>query len=162
MGAENIEEFEAAMAGTEALEEWLNRNSPSAFGVTADDVIASMGQLLSEVDKAALTGELAESIAESFRRAGQQGIVGWRDDDLTLIRPWGFDVTAIEVPVSVWQGAQDRMVPYAHGTWLAEHIPGARAHLYHDEGHISLIMQMDRILDDLLDCAGLTGQTASS
>jgi pimeloyl-ACP methyl ester carboxylesterase len=162
MGPENIEEFEAAMAGAEALEDWLRRNGPSAFAVTADDVIASFGQLLSEVDKAALTGELAERVAESLRRAGQQGIVGWRDDDLTLMRPWGFDLTAIEVPVSVWQGAQDKMVPYAHGGWLAEHIPGARAHLYDNEGHISLIMQMDRILDDLLDRAGLAGQTGSS
>jgi pimeloyl-ACP methyl ester carboxylesterase len=154
MGPENIEEFEAAMAGAEALEDWLSRNGPSTFAVTAEDVIASFGQLLSEVDKAALTGELAERVAESLRRAGQQGIVGWRDDDLTLMRPWGFDLTAIEVPVSVWQGAQDKMVPYAHGGWLAEHIPGARAHLYDNEGHISLITQMDRILDDLLECAG--------
>jgi pimeloyl-ACP methyl ester carboxylesterase len=158
MGPENIEEFGAAMAGPQALEDWLSTEAPSTFAVTAEDVIASFGQLLPEVDKAALTGELAESTAESLRRAGQQGIIGWRDDDLTLIRPWGFDLAAIEVPVSVWQGYQDKMVPYAHGAWLAEHIPGARAHLYQNEGHISLVMQMDRILDDLLACAGLTGQ----
>lgn len=150
MGPENIEEFEAAMAGPQALGDWLSREAPATFAVTAKDVIASFGELLPEVDKAAMTGELAERTAESLRRAGQQGIVGWRDDDLTLIRPWGFDLAAIEVPVSVWQGAQDKMVPYAHGVWLTEHIPGARAHLYQNEGHISLVMQMDRLLDDLL------------
>ena len=154
MGPENIEEFGAAMAGPQALEDWLNREAPSTFAVTAEDVIASFGQLLPEVDKAALTGELAECMVDSLRRAGQQGIVGWRDDDLTLTRPWGFDLAAIEVPVSVWQGGQDKMVPFAHGVWLAERIPGARAHLYQSEGHISLIMQMDRILDDLLARAG--------
>lgn len=153
MGPENIEEFEAAMAGPQALEDWLSREAPATFAVTAKDVIASFGELLPEVDKAAMTGELAERTAESLRRAGQQGIVGWRDDDLTLIRPWGFDLAAIEVPVSVWQGGQDKMVPYAHGVWLTEHIPGARAHLYQNEGHISLVMQMDRLLDDLLACA---------
>ena len=161
MGPENIEEYEAAMAGPQALEDWLSGHAPATFAITAKDVIASFGQLLPEVDKAALTGELAECMADSLRRAGQQGIVGWRDDDLTLIRPWGFDLAAIEVPVSVWQGGQDKMVPYAHGAWLAEHIPGARAHLYHSEGHISLVMQMDRILDDLLARAGLTGQPES-
>lgn len=154
MGPENIEEFEAAMAGPQALEEWLSREAPATFAVTAEDVIASFGELLPEVDKAAMTGELAERTAESLRRAGQQGIVGWRDDDLTLIRPWGFDLAAIEVPVSVWQGGQDKMVPYAHGVWLTEHVPGARAHLYQNEGHISLVMQMDRVLDDLLARAG--------
>jgi len=154
MGPENVEEFGAAMAGPQALEDWLSRTAPATFAVTAEDVIASFGELLPEVDRAALTGELAEGTAESLRRAGQQGIVGWRDDDLTLIRPWGFDLAAIEVPVSVWQGGQDRMVPYAHGVWLTEHIPGARAHLYQNEGHISLVMQMDRVLDDLLAQAG--------
>jgi len=154
MGPENIEEFEAAMAGPQALEDWLSREAPATFAVTAEDVIASFGELLPEVDKAAMTGELAERTAESLRRAGQQGIVGWRDDDLTLIRPWGFDLAAIEVPISVWQGGQDKMVPYAHGVWLTEHIPGARAHLYQNEGHISLVMQMDRVLDDLLARAG--------
>jgi hypothetical protein len=42
-------------------------------------VIASFGQLLPEVDKAALTGELAACIAESLRHADHQGIAGWRD-----------------------------------------------------------------------------------
>jgi pimeloyl-ACP methyl ester carboxylesterase len=154
MGPENIEEFEAAMAGPQALEDWLSREAPATFAVTAEDVIASFGELLPEVDKAAMTGELADRTAESLRRAGQQGIVGWRDDDLSLIRPWGFDLAAIEVPISVWQGGQDKMVPYAHGVWLTEHIPGARAHLYQNEGHISLVMQMDRVLDDLLARAG--------
>jgi hypothetical protein len=88
MGPENIEEFEAAMAGTQALEDWISSEAPSAFAVTAEDVIASFGQLLPDLDKAALTGELAECTAESLRHAGQQGIAGWRDDDLTLIRPW--------------------------------------------------------------------------
>lgn len=158
MGPENIEEFQAAMAGAQTLADWLDKEGPAAFAVTAADVIASFGQLLPEVDKAALTGELAECTAESLRRAGRQGILGWRDDDLTLMRPWGFDLAAIEVPVSVWQGGQDKMVPYAHGVWLAGHVPGARAHLYPGEGHISLVMQMDRILGDLLDRAGLAGQ----
>ena len=46
------------------------------------------------------------------------------------------------------------MVPFAHGEWLAAHVPGARVHLYDDEGHISLVQQMPRILDDLVSRAG--------
>ena len=153
MAPENVEEFSAAMAGRDALEELLRREAVGVFAVTAEQVAASLGGLVSDVDKAALTGELAEATAASLRRAGEQGIVGWRDDDLALVRPWGFDPAAIEVPVSVWQGGQDRMVPFAHGTWLAAHIPTARSHLYEDEGHLSLLMQMERVLDDLLERA---------
>jgi pimeloyl-ACP methyl ester carboxylesterase len=155
MGPENVAEFTAAMSGVAALEEWLDAESAGLFTVTAEEVVASFGELVSDVDKAALTGELADATAASLRRAGAQGIVGWRDDDLALVRPWGFDLAAIEVPVSVWQGEQDRMVPFAHGTWLAAHLPTARAHLYADEGHLSLLVQMGRVLDDLLDRAAV-------
>jgi len=98
---------------------------------------------------------LAEALVACGRRAGAQGVVGWRDDDLALSRPWGFDLTSVRTPVSVWQGAHDRMVPFAHGVWVADEVPGSRRHLYDGEGHLSLVMQIDRILDDLLDQAGL-------
>ncbi len=54
------------------------------------------------------------------------------------------------MPVSIWQGAEDRMVPFSHGTWLAAHVPGASAHLDDDQGHLSLWGRIGEILDDLL------------
>ena len=110
--------------------------------------------LTDEVDRAALTGEFAEVVAATFRRAVINGVGGWHDDDLAFARPWGFDLKAITVPVSVWQGAHDLMVPFGHGEWLAAHIPTAKAHLYPDEGHLSLAAQMARILADLSERAG--------
>jgi pimeloyl-ACP methyl ester carboxylesterase len=67
--------------------------------------------------------------AEVLRRAAATGVAGWRDDDLSVTRAWGFEISAIRVPVAVWQGGQDLMVPFAHGEWLVTHIPGARARL---------------------------------
>ena len=61
------------------------------------------------------------------------------------------DITS---PVAIWQGGEDRMVPYAHGVWLASHVPTARPHLLLEEGHISLMVRaFDHILDDLLALA---------
>jgi len=156
MGAGNVEEYTAAFAGQEALEEFLTSHS-DAFSATPDGVAESLGDdLVPQVDREALTGELAEYLAASFRHAGAQGIVGWRDDDLTHVRPWGFNVGDITVPVAVWQGLEDKMVPFAHAEWLAANVAGARVHFVEGEGHLSLINQMDLILDDLLDLAGLS------
>jgi pimeloyl-ACP methyl ester carboxylesterase len=155
MGEENVEEYTAAFAGAEALEAFLATHK-DLFSVTGEEVAASLGDLAPAVDRAALTGEMADVMAASFRRAGAQGIVGWRDDDLTHLRPWGFRVGDITVPVAIWQGREDRMVPFAHAEWLAANVAGARVHFVEGEGHLSLLNRMGPILDDLLDLAGLS------
>lgn len=155
MGQENLDEFAAALTGRQALEEWLGENGTQTFQASADEVAAALGDLASEVDRGALSGELADYVARAFRHAGRQDLVGWRDDDLVLVEPWGFDLDTIRVPVSIWQGGQDRMVPFSHGQWLADRVSGARVHLYPEEGHISLVAQVDRILAGLVEDADL-------
>ena len=155
MGEENVAEFGAAEAGHEALSEYLARESEAFRAVSGVEVAAALGNLVSDVDRRALTGDLAEYVAESLRRAVLHGIGGWRDDDLALVRPWGFALDAMAVPVVVWQGGEDRMVPCAHGRWLAQHVSGARDRVYDDEGHVSLVAQLPRILEDLTQVAGL-------
>lgn len=151
MGPENVEEFGATLAGLGPLTTYLEGQRSHLQHVTGDQIAAALGGLVPPVDKAALTGEFADEIAQSFRRALLNGIDGWRDDDLAFAKPWGFDLESVDVPVAIWQGRQDRMVPFAHGQWLAEHVSGARVHLYDDHGHLSLVQQVDRILDDLVD-----------
>ena len=64
---------------------------------------------------------------------------------------------AIGVPVSIWQGAHDLMVPFAHGRWLAGQVAGARVHLIDDEGHVSLLSRFGEMLTELRELAGLDG-----
>jgi pimeloyl-ACP methyl ester carboxylesterase len=159
MGEENVAEFGAAIEGIEPLTRFLEKNAGMFLNVSGDDVLAAFGGLLSDVDKAALTGEYASTIAGMLRGAVSSGIDGWRDDDLALVSGWGFDLGDLAAPVAVWHGEQDRMAPFAFGQWLAEHIPGARAHLLPGEGHLSLqIAAMGDILSDLLDMAGMPGR----
>jgi pimeloyl-ACP methyl ester carboxylesterase len=154
MSADNVEELGAAIAGPERLRTFLEALAPAFGSVTAEQVASGLGDLASEEDRKALTGEFAEHVAQAFRRALSSGIWGWYDDDLELVEDWGFDLASIRVPVTVWQGEHDRMVPFAHGRWLVDHVPGVRSRLLPDHGHMSLVAgSLDRILDDLLDRA---------
>jgi pimeloyl-ACP methyl ester carboxylesterase len=153
MAEENVAEFTAAMAGREELSRFLDTQA-GYFAVTGDEIAAALGGLAPPVDRAALTGELADLMAESMRAAGRQGTVGWLDDDLTMLRDWGFRVADITVPVAVWQGTEDAMVPFRHAEWLAAHVSGCRANLVEGEGHLSLLARIGDILDELLALAG--------
>jgi pimeloyl-ACP methyl ester carboxylesterase len=151
MGPENHEEFGAALTGRHALEPYLEKEAEDMTTVTAEQVADALGGLVSPVDTAYATGEFAERMLRSLRRACLHGVEGWAEDDLAFTRAWGFELSEITVPVSVWQGAQDRMVPFSHGRWLAANVPGAVAHLDDDQGHLSLWGRIGEILDDLLE-----------
>ena len=159
MGQENLAEFQAAEAGQQALTSFLEPAAREMASLTGADVVAGLGDLVSAADKAAVTAEFADYLAASFRAAVAGGVAGWRDDDLAFVTDWGFTMAdaSLGAPVAVWQGDQDMMVPWSHGQWLAEHIPGARAHLLPGEGHLTLVHVFGTILDDLMDLAGRQG-----
>jgi pimeloyl-ACP methyl ester carboxylesterase len=156
MAPENVAEFEAAIESPAAITAFLEAAAGPMSEVTAGQVAAELGQLASPADVRSLTGEFAEYLAASFRAALSSGIAGWRDDDLAFAAGWGFEPGQITVPVSVWQGDQDAMVPFAHGQWLAGAISGARSHLLPGHGHLTLIKdKIGAILDELTALAGL-------
>jgi len=163
MGPENIEEFSAAEQGEAVLTGYLAAAAEEMSQLTGQQVAGSLGGLVSAVDRDVTTAGFADYLAALFRAALRTGIAGWRDDDLAFTADWGFPAEqAGQVPVAVWQGSEDRMVPAAHGAWLAEHIPGARAHLLTGEGHLTLIVRCyGAVLDDLLDLAGRPAGTGT-
>ncbi|MDQ3811010.1 MAG: alpha/beta hydrolase [Chloroflexota bacterium] len=155
MGPENVREFGAAMAGPDALGPSLAAFAEGMATVTGENIVAALGALVSDVDEAALNGELGAFLAANVREGLRNGTGGWLDDDLAFVRDWGFDVATIAVPVAVWQGPHDRMVPFAHGEWLTRHIPGVKPRLEPEHGHLSLAVgSFGRILDDLLRVGG--------
>jgi pimeloyl-ACP methyl ester carboxylesterase len=155
MGAENVEEFGLAVRGADALTPFLEKEAAALSVVTGEQIVAAFGGLISGADAAVLSGEFAADLAKGLRGAVRNGIAGWRDDDLAFVADWGFPVEAAAGRVAIWQGDQDNMVPFAHGQWLAAHIPGARVHLEPGAGHLTMtVTAIDRILGGLLDLAG--------
>jgi len=106
--------------------------------VTGADLAAVMPSLLSPVDAAVLTGELADYLAFAMRDGLAPGPDGYWSDSLAQTRPWGFELADISVPVLLLHGAHDKFVPQAHGAWLARRIPGVDARLLDDDGHLTL------------------------
>lgn len=154
MGPENVEEFTRAAAGSEQLTPVLDAQIEELRSIEGPGVVAALGGLVPDVDKAALSGELGDHLAASFRRAMEQGSAGWHDDDLAFVQHWGFELDDVRVPVSIWQGSQDLMVPFAHGEWLAEHVPAATGHLLDGHGHLSLTKEhVPAIVADLAETA---------
>ena len=155
MGEENVEEFTAAMDGEPALTAWLEKHSPrcSRSPPTRSRTRWARSRRRSTAPPSPATwpsGPRPGSGTPATRASSAGCTTTWR---------WsgrGASTSAdITVPVAVWAGTEDTMVPFAHAEWLAGHVPGARRHLEEGEGHISLRAQMPRILDDLLDLAGL-------
>src|SRR5208283_61164 len=104
MGEENIQEFAAARAGEEPLRAFLERMGAEITSGSAPELEAALGDLLSGVDRAAISGEFAEHLVEATSAALECGIWGWFDDDMAFLRDWGFELQSLKTPVTIWQG----------------------------------------------------------
>lgn len=131
--------------------------SPEPYRQAYEDAAAAMRSerfedpTLPDVDRQTLARhpDLADSIADSFRRALAGSVDGWMDDEMASAGPWGFDVRDIRVPVTIRHGELDTYVRVDHGRWLAANVPGARAHILPDHGHISIVDPFEPALDAL-------------
>jgi pimeloyl-ACP methyl ester carboxylesterase len=145
MSPGNLEEFDAALAGLDTLEIALD----AVAGAVAEDVYAFLAALradLPEVDAAVLDRpDVNQLYADSVGEGLREGPGGWVDDDLAFAAPWGFDVGRISVPVGVWHGTLDTLVPVAHAGWLAQVVPGAEGHLVVGAGHLGMLDQLGEI-----------------
>jgi pimeloyl-ACP methyl ester carboxylesterase len=144
----NAQEFERAIAGEEALRPHLERKASDLLAGLRAAAQQPLGDRydLSEqdremVNRQAIGAMLAASIDEGIGRS----VDGLVDDDLALTRPWGFDVSAMIVPVAVWYGPDDTLIPPTHGEWLAGSIPGAEVTVL-DGGHFAVYDRLDQLL----------------
>ena len=152
----DIAELNAALQGEEELQKFCAAVRTEMLKGGVADMIEAMSSLLPDVDKEAMTKntEVGQYLVDSIHEGLKAGSDGWVDDDLSMIEPWGFELSEIKVPVILYQGTEDKMVPYAHGEWLAKHLPQdkLRKHLIQGQGHVSIFLgREDSIIDEFLD-----------
>jgi pimeloyl-ACP methyl ester carboxylesterase len=138
MDPENVKEVEWAIAGEDVLTPELEAEQKLIEErVSVDPSTVLDGFELSDADRAALARpEAMQTIRESALEQALNGVGGWVDDDLAFLEPWGFEVSAITVPVLITYGLTDVLVPRAHGDWLAANVPGCIVRIDDVGGHL--------------------------
>jgi pimeloyl-ACP methyl ester carboxylesterase len=104
-----------------------------------------MSAFFTEADMAALGGNWSW-LAGVAGQAMEQGNEGLTEDIVASVQPWGFRPGAIRVPVMIMHGAKDKMVPCAHGQWLAARCPAAESLTVPDAGHITVLDSAPQVL----------------
>lgn len=66
-------------------------------------------------------------------------------------KDWGFSLKEIEVPVHLWYGDADKIVPVEHGKHIADLIPNSVFRIRHDEGHLGGLGAFEEVIDALWD-----------
>jgi pimeloyl-ACP methyl ester carboxylesterase len=146
MGELNADDARLFFEDRAAARAKCEQDRVESLELSAEQLHEQLKTLLSPADAAVLTGELAQYLVDCMQSGLEPGAEGWWEDDVALLEPWGFELESIRTPVLLYHGRQDRFVPFAHGEWLAGRIPGVRAELTEDDGHLTLT---DRHLEQI-------------
>ena len=119
--------------------------------VPARLVHSSLARSLPPEDRSVVAEMTPAEAASGLRDATRQGPGGGRDDYAVLAGDWGFALSDVAVPVTVFQGAADTLLPRAHAEALAGQLPTGRLEVIDGAGHFLLHPHLDRVLDALVD-----------
>jgi pimeloyl-ACP methyl ester carboxylesterase len=150
MADSNVLEFTTAANEPEALTAALVQ---TAAGIRANPAshVTTLGPELTEADQrvvsdAGIRAALARNYAEALRDSAD----GWIDDTLAFCSPWGFELSAIKVPVLLWHGQDDVFSPVTHAQWLADQIPDAIVSIAPSTAHFGALEVVPDVLSWLI------------
>jgi pimeloyl-ACP methyl ester carboxylesterase len=116
-------------------------------------VVTQIAAHLPAPDRALLhTPALAQAMIASTREALRQGARAVRQSLRLYARDWGIALDRITVPIVLWHGEADVVVPPPLARQLVAALPRCETHFVPGEGHYSLpLCHTDAILRRLLD-----------
>ena len=117
----------------------------------ADRVVDLIARLMPEGDREifrdpAMRAMFVDDLQSGARRQ-MQALV---HDAALFGRHWGFALGEIEVPVHLWYGDADNIVPVEHGEHLAARIPNAFFKRRPGEGHLGGLGAAEELLEAVL------------
>lgn len=120
---------------------WLAYGATLGGAIRMSDEIGYAWQRMtgSQADRATLARPGVKSLMlATLRESVRQGVRGPLWDVVLYAHDWGFLLEEITIPVVLWHGAADRMVPAYHARVNASLLRHAHLRLIEGEGHYSL------------------------
>jgi pimeloyl-ACP methyl ester carboxylesterase len=93
--------------------------------------------------------ESRELAAARFLAAAGGGVAGMIDDYLLCSGSWGFQLCDVRVPVQLWHGVQDPLVPVDEALHMATALPRVQTALDPDEGHFFYRRRLREIVAEI-------------
>lgn len=116
------------------LAHWMRRDADRYLQFMMAGMVSPDRDLFADPDYRAL---VLASTAEALRQGGRGP--AW---ELTLIaRRWDFRLQDVRLPIILWQGLADQILPAAMARRLAAALPACRPRYLPGEGHLSLVVR---------------------
>lgn len=130
---------------------WLNKRLYSRARHDPSRLLRKLARHLADCDKKVLAERTTRDIliASLVEAAHQNPLYGAQE--LTIFgAPWGFELKDIPMPITLWHGGQDEVVPVAMAYQLADELKSSCLHIMPDDGHFSLpVLHAEKILHQL-------------
>lgn len=118
----------------------------------AHEVTDLFGQILAPGDRRLLGDPITrEMFHQDLLRGGRTAMQALFLDLALFGRPWGFALREVRVPVRLWYGDADNIVPLAHGQHLAKQLPDASLRVRPGDGHLCGLGAADEIFEAILE-----------
>jgi pimeloyl-ACP methyl ester carboxylesterase len=104
--------------------------------------------LTSPADRKALAADPV-GFARYSIEAARQSAEGWRIEETNQREPLDFDIDDVKVPVKIWHGTADTLVPISHARHLAARLQSAELVEIPDVGHLHSPERIAQIATEL-------------
>jgi len=110
-------------------------------GILGDRIF--LNAALPQSDRDVLSRAVVSKLLVACREGVRPGIEGALSDARIYGQPWGFDLSEVTVPVAIWHGAMDSIVPArALDRWSS--LNNVAINRMPEEGHYSIALRHSR------------------